>query len=169
MATCRHHQINNPHAKIHLYTQAYPPASSRTFLKDGPTHTAVHQPHLSLLHRLGRRRTLSPHGSIGHILHTHLAARVAHLLDILERDLRTERLALPRLGDDAVELVDLLQGQALGLVDEEVDEGDADEAAGAPGRVRVSGLYLSEVGIAQVAYQTKKTLDCRLPYSSLTM
>lgn len=31
-----------------------------------------------------------------------------------------------------VQLVDLLQRQTLGLVDEEVDEGDAEEAAGEP-------------------------------------
>ena len=73
-----------------------------------------------------------PLRSIRHILHRHLAPRIAHLLDVLERDLRAERLALPRLGDNAVELVDLLERQTLGLVDHEVDEGDADEAAGAP-------------------------------------
>lgn len=67
-----------------------------------------------------------PLRSIGHILHRQLAAAVAHLLNILEADLRPERLALPCLSNDAVELVDLLEGQTFGLVDHEPDEGDAD-------------------------------------------
>ena len=44
-------------------------------------------------------------------------------------------LALPRRAQALhlrVQFVDLLQGQTLGLVDEEVDESDADEAAGKP-------------------------------------
>jgi hypothetical protein len=56
----------------------------------------------------------------------------SNILDVLEADGRDEALALPRLADLAVELVDLLEGQALGLVDHEVDEGDADEAEAAP-------------------------------------
>ena len=40
--------------------------------------------------------------------------------------------ALARAGALAVHLVDLLEGQTLGLVDEEVDEGDAEEAGAEP-------------------------------------
>jgi hypothetical protein len=59
-------------------------------------------------------------------------AFASDVLDVLEADSRDEALALPRLADLAVELVDLLEGQALGLVDHEVDEGNADEAEAAP-------------------------------------
>ena len=57
---------------------------------------------------------------------------VGNVLNILEADSRNEALALPRLVDLEVELVDLLEGQTLGLVDHEVDEGDTDEAEAAP-------------------------------------
>jgi len=39
---------------------------------------------------------------------------------VCKRDLRTELLRLPRLVNDAVEFVDLLESKALGLVDHEV-------------------------------------------------
>jgi hypothetical protein len=45
---------------------------------------------------------------------------------------RTELLAFPSFADDAVQLVDLFEGEAFGLIDHEVDEGNTDEAAGAP-------------------------------------
>lgn len=51
-----------------------------------------------------------------------------------------------------VELIDLLEGETLGLVDEEVDEGDAQETAGEPDEedlgleVGLSGTVVDEVG-----------------------
>ena len=54
------------------------------------------------------------------------------LLHILETHGRHELGRLPGLGHLGVELVDLLEREALGLVDEGVDEADADEAEGAP-------------------------------------
>lgn len=54
------------------------------------------------------------------------------ILDLGVRDGRHESLGLPRLGDLGVELIDLLEREAFGLVDEEVDEGAADEAEAAP-------------------------------------
>jgi len=47
-------------------------------------------------------------------------------------DGRHEALGLPRLADLGVELVDLLEREALGLVDGEVDESATDEAEAAP-------------------------------------
>ena len=49
-------------------------------------------------------------------------------LNITERQCRTESLALPRLVDRAVQLVDFLESEAFGLVDHVPDEGDAEEA-----------------------------------------
>lgn len=60
------------------------------------------------------------------------AVFISDVLNVLEADGRHEALALPRLADLEVKLVDLLEGQTLGLVDHEVDEGDADEAEAAP-------------------------------------
>jgi hypothetical protein len=46
----------------------------------------------------------------------------SNITDITEVDGRHEARRLPSLGDLGIELVNLLKGQALGLVDEEVDE-----------------------------------------------
>lgn len=75
---------------------------------------------------------LLPHGvglDIGQALVAHVAA---DLSDLLEGHGRDEALGLPRLGDLGVQLVDLLEGETLGLVDHQVDEGNADEAEGTP-------------------------------------
>jgi hypothetical protein len=50
-------------------------------------------------------------------------------LNITERQCRTESLALPRLVDRAVQLVDFLESEAFGLVDHVPDEGDAEETS----------------------------------------
>ena len=55
-----------------------------------------------------------------------------HILNVLEGDAGDEARGLPGLGALAVELVDLLEGETLGLVDHGPDEEDADEAASAP-------------------------------------
>jgi hypothetical protein len=59
-------------------------------------------------------------------------AVVVLCVDVGEADLGHKLLALPGLVDDTVQLVDLLQRQALGLVDHEVDKGNAHEAEAAP-------------------------------------
>lgn len=83
------------------------------------------------------------------------AAVPSHASPLLERRRRPPVDALaggtepPHL---AVQLVDLLERQALGLVDEEVDEGDAEEAAAEPDeedlglQVGVPGPVVDEVG-----------------------
>jgi len=64
---------------------------------------------------------------------------------------RTPVLGLVCLRDFVVELVDLLEGQALGLVDEEVDKRDADEAKAEPDeedlglQVGIAGPEVDEV------------------------
>ncbi len=72
-----------------------------------------------------------------------------------KRRRRPPLLALPRTapaGHLGIQLVDLLEGQALGLVDHEVDEGDAQEAASEPDeedlglQVGVAGAEVDEVG-----------------------
>lgn len=77
---------------------------------------------------------LLPHSSVLKISQGVLpgAVLIGNVLNILEADSGNEALALPRLVDLEVELVDLLEGQTLGLVDHEVDEGDADETEAAP-------------------------------------
>lgn len=74
--------------------------------------------------RLQIRQTALPHSA--------RALLIRHILNILETNRGDETVRLPRLGDLGVEFVDLLERQALGLVDHEVDEGDADEAEAAP-------------------------------------
>jgi hypothetical protein len=55
-----------------------------------------------------------------------------HVLNILERDRGNKARRLPCVGALAVKLVDLLEGEALGLIDHSPDEEDADKAASAP-------------------------------------
>jgi hypothetical protein len=75
-----------------------------------------------------------------------------HVLNILERDGGNEARRLPRVGALSVELVDLLEGEALGLVDHGPDEEDADETASAPdeedlgAHVGVAGAVVDHVG-----------------------
>ena len=75
-----------------------------------------------------------------------------HILNVLEGDAGDEARGLPGLGALAVELVDLLEGETLGLIDHAPDEEDADEAASAPdeedlcAHVGVSGAIVDHVG-----------------------
>lgn len=71
------------------------------------------------------------------ILHLNLAQRfLANSLlrqgVSVELDAGDKFCRLPRAVHGLVQLIDLLERQALGLVDEEVDEEGAEEAAGAP-------------------------------------
>lgn len=74
-----------------------------------------------------------------------------HVLNVLEGDGRDKARGLPGLGALAVELVDLLEGETLGLVDHAPDEEDADEAASAPdeedlgAQVGVTGAVIDHV------------------------
>ena len=49
-------------------------------------------------------------------------------MDLLEADSRDEPSGVLGVGNLGVELVDLFEGEAFGLVDKEVDEGAADNA-----------------------------------------
>lgn len=72
-------------------------------------------------------------GSVSLNLSKTLAAGVGvNILDVLEGHSRNEALRLPCLVDLAVELVDLLEGKSLGLVDHGPHEEDTDEAASTP-------------------------------------
>ena len=82
-----------------------------------------------------------------------LAARVrAQIFDLLEADGGDEAAAAPGVRHLGVHLVDLLERQALGLVDERPDEDGAHGAEGAPDvedlglQVGVAGAGLDEVG-----------------------
>lgn len=77
-----------------------------------------------------------------------------------------------------VELVNLLEGESLGLVDEEVDEGDAQETAGEPDEedlgleVGLSAAVVDEVGsrvsCVELAAATKDvTVRFNLPIAQL--
>lgn len=66
-----------------------------------------------------------------HVTLTLLLHRRVDVPDILVGDGWDEALGLPRLSDFCVELVDLLEGEALCFVDQGPDEEDADEAAAA--------------------------------------
>jgi hypothetical protein len=92
------------------------------------THLNLLSSNLLMLH------TLLPHRRILQIRQRALArtTSVRNVLNVLETDCWHKALALPRLADFAVELVDLLERQTLSLVDHEVDKGDADEAEAAP-------------------------------------
>jgi len=78
--------------------------------------------------------TLLPHGSSLKVSQRALprAIAIGDILNILEADSGHKALALPRLVDLAVKLVDLLEGQTLSLVDHAPNECDADEAETAP-------------------------------------
>lgn len=67
------------------------------------------------------------------------------ILHVLEGQARRKPRALPRVADLCVQLVDLLEREALGLVDHGPDEEDADEAAAAPDEEDLG----AEVGVAR--------------------
>lgn len=99
-----------------------------------PAHTQSHG--VLLIQRLGvslGRPTLILRNA--HLPETHLPAALATLLSstsVTEADLGAELLALPGLVHHLVQLIDLLERQALGLVDHEPDEEEANAAEGAP-------------------------------------
>lgn len=78
------------------------------------------------------------------ISQAHAAVVGVNILNILERDGGNEARGLPCLADLAVELVNLLERQTLGLVDHGPGEEDTDEAASAPDEEDLS----AEVGVA---------------------
>lgn len=108
-------------------------------------HSLHHIVSLTALHLLllNAPCTLPPLSLSRHLYHAH-APWLANILDIMEANLGTKLLALPRLGDDAVKLVNLFEGKTLGLIDHEVDEGYADKAEATPDEEH-AGL---QVGIA---------------------
>jgi hypothetical protein len=75
----------------------------------------------------------------------HAASVNMGILNILERHAWNEAGRLPRLADLAVQLVDLLERQTLGLVDHGPGEEDTDEAASAPDEEDLG----TEVGVAR--------------------
>lgn len=79
------------------------------------------------------------------LLSRHPALRRNASPNLAERRRRLPPRALPRARHLRVQLINLLKRQALGLVDHEVDEGDAEEAAGEPDEEDL-GL---EVGVAR--------------------
>jgi hypothetical protein len=90
---------------------------------EGTTDGQCHRQSFGSLYTVGPLRACDAH--LSDFLQTHATLR--RLLDVLETDLRLEILGLSRLLDDAVELVDLLKGQAFRLVDKEPNESDTDE------------------------------------------
>ena len=73
------------------------------------------------------------------------AMRIAHgLVNLGKVDSGHKALGLPGLADFFVQFVYLFETEALSLVDHEVDEGDADEAEGAPDEED----FGAEVGVA---------------------
>jgi hypothetical protein len=68
-----------------------------------------------------------------------------NVLNILERDAGNEAGRLPGLADLAVELIDLLERQTLGLIDHGPNEECADEAESTPDEEDLS----TEIGIAR--------------------
>lgn len=72
---------------------------------------------------------------VGILLAPKDAALVSNRLPLLEGGGRCPMLALPRGTDTLhfrVQLIDFLEGQTLGFIDEEVDKSDTDEAAAKP-------------------------------------
>src|SRR5947207_476218 len=82
-----------------------------------------------------------------HLTQTHTPTRLR--IDIRKVQRRPELLALPCLLHDAVEFVNLFEGETLGLVDHEIDEGDADKAEGAPDEEDF-GLKIGVLGVYHV-------------------
>lgn len=88
--------------------------------------------------------------SIGHVGDGHVTASLTKFFDFLEGELGSEVLALAGLRNNAVQLVDLLEGKTLGLVDHEVNKGNADEAERSPDeehfRLQVGVISIDHVG-----------------------
>lgn len=82
-----------------------------------------------LSHALLVGDALLAHGVGLDVSQRHGARVAADIHDVLEGHGGDPALGLPCLGDLCVKLVDLLQGETLGLVDKGPDEEDADEAA----------------------------------------
>lgn len=109
-------------------------------------------PHrLAVLRALLVRDALLAHDLALDLREAHAARVGVDVLDLLERHRGHEALALPRDADLAVQLVDLLEREALGLVDHGPHEDDADDAAATPdeedfgAQVGVAGAVIDEV------------------------
>lgn len=82
----------------------------------------------------------------------HLATSSGNAVAVLPGVMGLPVKGLSSNADLVVELVDLLEGQTLGLVDEKVDEGDAQETAAEPDEedlgleVGLAGTVVDEVG-----------------------
>lgn len=88
-----------------------------------------------------------------HLPETQLPSAVTTLLSgacLAEANLGAEFLALPGPVDHFVELVDLLEGEALGLVDHEPDEDESDRTEGSPDEehlgLQIRVFRVNEVG-----------------------
>ena len=82
------------------------------------------------------------------------------VLDVLEGDSGHETLGLPCVGDLGVELVDLLEGKTLGLVDHAPDEEDADEAEATPDEEDLCAkVGVAWAGVHHVRSSTRKLLE----------
>jgi hypothetical protein len=108
----------------------------------------------------------------------HLATRSRDALAVLPGLGGLPVLGLAGNANFIVELIDLLEGETLGLVDEEVDEGDAQETAGEPDKedlgleVGLSGAVVDEigsrVGCLELATAMKEvTVEVNLPIAQL--
>lgn len=86
------------------------------------------------------------------LISKHLSTGSRHALAVLPGFRGLPLCGLARHADLVVELIDLFEGETLGLVDEEVDKGDADEAAAEPDEedlaleVGLAGTKVDEVG-----------------------
>ena len=116
---------------MYIYlSQALPPPHTNSLA--AVAH--VHAPRLDLLlnRMLLVTDTLLPDSDGLDICQRALAMIATDLPDLLEADGGDEADALPRLGNLGIELIDLFEGEALGLVDHGPDEEEADEAEAAP-------------------------------------
>lgn len=86
--------------------------------------------------------------------------------NILERDGGDKARRIPGLADLPVELVDLLERQALGLVDHSPDEEDADEAASTPDKedlcaqVRIARAVVNHVRSSVSNGEVQEPVTC---------
>lgn len=96
------------------------------------------------------RHTLLPLRLVRHVRQTESPPVPLGIISIHETNLGHKTLRLPGPVDARVELIHLFERQALGFVNHAPDEGDADEAAGAPDEedfgLHVGVFFVDEVG-----------------------
>ena len=85
----------------------------------------------------------------------HVGLTVSHALS--EVDLWSEVLAQPRFVDKTVELVDLLEGKTLRLVNQSPDEKDGDQAASTPDEEHL-GLKIGVICVHEVRCRPVSTI-----------